>query len=176
MSIQNIKQLFLVGFLGLALVGCSSAPKTTEADPEAKQVATDQVEQDVAALQLAAAQALEAQKSELLATIQGKVVHFDFDRSDVKSDDYQIIKGNADYMALDKSLSVTIKGHTDERGSSEYNLALGERRAQAVKNALIAEGVSPARITVVSYGEASPVDDAHNESAWTKNRRAEFSY
>lgn len=176
MTIQNIKQLFLVGFLGLVLVGCSSAPKTTEAEPEAKQVAEENVEQDIAALQLAAAQALEAQKSELLATIQGKVVHFDFDRSDVKSDDYQIIKGNADYMALDGSLSVSIKGHTDERGSREYNLALGERRAQAVKNALIAEGVSPARITVVSYGEDAPVDEAHNESAWSKNRRAEFSY
>ncbi len=176
MSIQNIKQLFLVGFLGLALVGCSSTPKTTEANPEAKQMAADQVEQDVAALQLAAAQAIEAQKAELLATIQGKVVHFDFDRSDVKSDDYQVIKANADYMALDESLSVSIKGHTDERGSREYNLALGERRAQAVKNALISEGVSPARITVVSYGEDSPMDEAHNEAAWTKNRRAEFSY
>ncbi len=176
MSVQNIKQLFLVGFLGLALVGCSSAPKTTEADPEAKQMATDKVEQDIAALQLAAAQALEAQKAELLASIQGKVVHFDFDRSDVTSGDYQIIKGNADYMALEESLSVSIKGHADERGSREYNLALGERRAQAVKSALIAEGVSPERISVVSYGEDSPVDEAHNESAWTKNRRAEFSY
>ncbi|MGM0541758.1 MAG: peptidoglycan-associated lipoprotein Pal [Pseudomonadota bacterium] len=176
MSIQNIKQLFLVGFLGLALVGCSSAPKTTEAEPEAKPVAEEKVEQDVAALQLAAAQALEAQKAELLATIQGKVVHFDFDRSDIKSDYYSIIKGNADYMALDDSLSVSIKGHTDERGSREYNLALGERRAQAVKNALIAEGISPARITVVSYGEDAPVDEAHNEAAWSKNRRAEFSY
>ena len=176
MSVHNIKQLFLVGFLGLALVGCSSAPKTTEADPEGKQVATDKVEQDIAALQLAAAQALEAQKAELLASIQGKVVRFDFDRSDVKSGDYQIIKGNADYMALEGSLSVSIKGHGDERGSREYNLALGERRALAVKSALIAEGVSSERITVVSYGEDSPVDEAHNESAWAKNRRAEFSY
>ncbi|WP_019556761.1 peptidoglycan-associated lipoprotein Pal [Thiomicrorhabdus arctica] len=176
MSIQNVKQLFLVGLLGLTLVGCSSAPKTVEADAEATQVAADHVEQDVAAIQLAAAQALETQKAELLASIQGKVVHFDFDRSDVKSEDYQIIKGNADYMALDGSVSVSVKGHTDERGSREYNLALGERRAQAVKNALIAEGVSPARITVVSYGEDSPIDEAHNESAWTKNRRAEFSY
>lgn len=176
MSLQSIKQLFLVGFLGLALVGCSSAPKTTEVDTEAKQVAADKVEQDIAAVQLAAAQALEAQKAELLASIQGKVVHFDFDRSDVKSDDYQIIKGNADYMALDGSLSVSVKGHADERGSREYNLALGERRAQAVKNALIAEGVSPARITVVSYGEDTPIDEAHNETAWAKNRRVEFSY
>ena len=176
MSIQSIKQLFLMGLLGLTLVGCSSAPKTTEADPEAKQIATDQVEQDIAAVKLAAAQALEAQKAELLASIQGKVVHFDFDRSDVKSSDYQVIKGNADYMALEGSLSVSVKGHTDERGSREYNLALGERRAEAVKNALIAEGVNPARITVVSYGEDSPVDEAHDESAWGKNRRAEFSY
>lgn len=176
MSIESIKQLFLVGFLGFALVGCSSAPKTDMAESDGKQVATEQVEQDVAAMKLAAAQALAAQEAELLASIQGKVIHFDFDRSDVKSDDYAIIKANADYMSLNMSKSVSVKGHCDERGTREYNLALGERRANAVKNALIAEGVSSSRITVVSYGEDSPVDEAHNEAAWAKNRRAEFTY
>jgi peptidoglycan-associated lipoprotein len=176
MSIQGIKQLFLVGFLGFAVVGCSSAPKTEVTEPDGKETATQQVEQDVAAIKLAAAQALAAQEAELLASIQGKVVSFEFDRSDVNPKDFAIIKANADYMALNMSKTVSVKGHCDERGTREYNLALGERRANAVKNALVAQGVSPSRITVISYGEDSPVDDAHNAAAWTKNRRAEFTY
>ncbi len=177
MSIQSIKQLFLVGFLGLTLVGCSSAPKTNEADTDASAtIVVDQDDQDAVAAQLAAAQALEAQKAELLSNLQGKVVRFEFDRSDIQSSDYQIIKNNADYMSLERFVTVKVLGHTDERGTREYNLALGERRAEAVKNALIAEGVSAERITVISYGEDNPVDDAQTEAAWAKNRRAEFSY
>lgn len=165
----------MVGFLGFALVGCSSAPKTDDSD-SGKQAAADQVNSDIEAAKMSAAQALAAQKAELLASIDGKVVHFDFDRSDVKPEDYALIKSNADYMALETSATITIKGHCDERGTREYNLALGERRANAVKNALVAEGVSPSRITVISLGEDSPADEAHNETAWAKNRRAEFSY
>jgi peptidoglycan-associated lipoprotein len=104
------------------------------------------------------------------------VVRFDFDRSEVKSEFYEVIQANARYMQADSSANVTISGHCDERGTREYNLALGERRAIAVKNALIAEGVADDRITVVSFGEDNPVDEAHNEQAWSKNRRAEFAY
>ncbi|NPA71584.1 MAG: peptidoglycan-associated lipoprotein Pal [Gammaproteobacteria bacterium] len=175
MSIKTIKQILVVGFLGFTLVGCSSTPKTDEADT-GKQEATDQVNSDIAAERLAAAEALAAKQAELLASLKGKVVHFDFDSSDVKSSDYAVIKANADYLTGDSSLNVTVKGHGDERGSREYNLALGERRANAVKNALVSEGVSPSRITVISFGEDAPVDEAHTEAAWTKNRRAEFSY
>ena len=113
---------------------------------------------------------------DLYAALQGKVVNFEFDRSEVQSQFYDVVKMNADYMALNDSAMVTVKGYCDERGTREYNLALGERRANAVKNALIAEGVSPSRINVISFGEENPVDPAHNEAAWAKNRRAEFSY
>ncbi len=176
MSIKSISQLFLVGFLGFALVGCSSTPKTDDS----KEVATTQVDADIEAAKRAAAEReaaeLAALKAKIKATIEGKSVHFDFDQSVIRSEDYQLIKGNADYMSLEPNVSVTIKGYGDERGTREYNLALGERRAQAVKNALIAEGVSPSRISVISFGEDNPVDEGHNEAAWAKNRRAEFSY
>lgn len=199
MSISALKQLFFVGLLGATLVGCSSTPTTeentskasaTQADAEkaaAEQAAADraQAEAEAAAERQAAAEAAAnavptnadgLTADELYAALQGKVVNFEFDRSEVRSGFYEVIKLNADYLALNSSSIITIAGHCDERGTREYNLALGERRANAVKNALIAEGVSPSRINVISYGEERPVDMAHNENAWTKNRRAEFNY
>ncbi|BCN92949.1 peptidoglycan-associated lipoprotein [Thiomicrorhabdus immobilis] len=179
MSFKSITQLFLVGFLGFTLVGCSSTPKT-DSDSSNKDVATNQVDADIEAAKRAAAERaaadLEAKKAELKAAIDGKVVHFDFDMSEIRPSDYALIKAHADYMSLVPGASLTVSGYCDERGTREYNLALGERRANAVQNALVAEGVSPSRINVISFGEDNPVDEAHSESAWAKNRRAEFSY
>lgn len=187
MSTSGLKQLFLVGFLGLTLVGCSSTPTTEEGDTGSTTEQTSASAEtetssatdsnagsgaDMAAATNAAGQTAE----DLYAALQGKVVNFEFDRSEVQSQFYDVIKMNADYMALNDSAMVTVKGYCDERGTREYNLALGERRANAVKNALVAEGVSPSRINVISFGEENPVDPAHNEAAWAKNRRAEFSY
>ncbi|WP_127470421.1 peptidoglycan-associated lipoprotein Pal [Thiomicrorhabdus aquaedulcis] len=174
MSVTNIKQLFLVGFLGLALVGCSSTPKTEEAAPVATVDTTDADAARLAAEKAAAD--LAAKKANLMAIIAGKVVRFEFDKSDVQPEFFSIVKANADYLALDPSVAVTINGHCDERGTREYNLALGERRAAAVKTALMSEGVSADRINVVSMGEDSPVAEGHNEAAWSENRRAEFAY
>jgi len=178
MSFRSISQLFLVGFLGFALVGCSSTPKMD--DDNSKEMASSQVDADIAAAKLAAAEKaaadLAAKKSELKAMIDGKAVHFDFDMSDIRPSDYELIKAHADYMALESGSSITVSGYGDERGTREYNLALGERRANAVKNALVAEGVSPSRISVISFGEDNPVAEGHNENAWSKNRRAEFQY
>ena len=175
MYMKKLAQLFMVGFLGFALVGCSSTPKTDD-DVDNKAEATEQVETDIEAAKRAAAEKAAAELAELKAKIEGKVVHFDFDRYEIKAEDYELIKANADYLSLQPEISVTINGYCDERGTREYNLALGENRALAVKNALVAEGVSPSRINVVSYGEDNPVDEGHNEAAWAKNRRAEFQY
>lgn len=175
MALKNISQLFMVGFLGFALVGCSATPKT-EAVVDDKEQATEQVEADIDAAQRAAAEKAAAELAELKAMIDGKVVYFDFDRYEINPDDYKIVKANADYMNLMPELQITINGHADERGTREYNLALAENRALAVKNALIAEGVSPSRINVVSFGEDKPAVDGHDESSWSQNRRAEFVY
>lgn len=199
MSLSGLKQLFLVGFLGVTLVGCSSTPTNEDnasnvaaeqaaADAAAAKQAAEQAAAEQAAADAAAAAAAKAAAeavptnadgmtaAELFAALQGKVVNFEFDRSEVRSEFYDVIKLNADYMALNSDANITIEGHCDERGTREYNLALGERRANSVKNALIAEGVSPSRITVISYGEERPVNTAHNDFAWSKNRRAEFNY
>lgn len=194
MSLSGLKQLFLVGVLGVSLVGCSSTPTnedTAASNAAAEQAAADAAAAEQAAADAAAAEAAAAAKAaaeavptnadgmtaaELFDALQGKVVNFEFDRSEVRSEFYDVIKLNADYMALNSDANITIEGHCDERGTREYNLALGERRANSVKNALVAEGVSPSRITVISYGEERPVNTAHNEVAWSKNRRAEFNY
>jgi len=177
---KSIKQLVMIGFVGFTLVGCSSTPKPTAEAPDVAQVVEEvvvvQVDEDIEAIKRAKANRLAAQKAELLATIQREVVYFDFDQFDVESQFYSTIKANADYMALEPTVNVTVKGYCDERGTREYNIALGERRANAVKRALIAEGVSPSRIEVVSYGEENPAAEGHTEAAWSKNRRAEFSY
>ncbi len=177
---RNIKQLLVIGFVGFTLVGCSSAPKPTEDAPEGKQVVNeiviDQINQDISEVKQSKIKTLAEQKSELLAIVKREVVYFDFDQADVASQFYSTIKANADYMALEPTATVTVRGYCDERGTREYNIALGERRANSVKRALIAEGVSPSRIEVISYGEENPAVEGHNEAAWAKNRRATFSY
>lgn len=103
-------------------------------------------------------------------------VHFEFDSSSVDSESAAIIEAHAKHLANNKSLSVTLEGHADERGTREYNLALGERRAQAVARMMKALGVSGSRIKTVSYGEEKPLALEHNESGWRQNRRVEIIY
>ena len=105
-----------------------------------------------------------------------RVVYFDFDRSDVKEEYREILAAHARYLAEHPSASVTIEGHADERGTREYNMALGERRAKAVKRLLVAMGASADQISVISYGEERPAALGHDESAWALNRRAEIIY
>ena len=172
---KKLHMLFAAGFLGLALTGCSSTPKHEKATGQAAtQTETAQPAQTQAA-ETASVSSKEALQQEISA-MREKRVHFDFDKSAIKPEYFSVIQAHAKFMAEHPELKVTIAGYCDERGSDEYNLALGERRANAAYNALVAEGVSPSRIQIVSYGEAYPLDPAHNETAWAKNRRATFVY
>jgi peptidoglycan-associated lipoprotein len=105
-----------------------------------------------------------------------RVVYFDFDRSDVHEEDRPIIEAHAGYLAAHPNAKVILEGHTDERGSREYNLALGERRSIAVRQMMTVLGVSPDQIQVVSYGEEKPAAEGHDEEAWRLNRRVEITY
>jgi peptidoglycan-associated lipoprotein len=105
-----------------------------------------------------------------------KVVYFDFDRSEIRPEYVDTLRAHAEYLVNTPSARLVIEGHCDERGSREYNIALGERRANSVKRFLEAEGVSPVQLDTISYGEERPVDPGHNEAAWAKNRRAELVY
>jgi peptidoglycan-associated lipoprotein len=101
-------------------------------------------------------------------------IYFNFDSSTLSDDSRSILSKNADLLAKQSSLKVRIEGNCDERGSDEYNMALGERRAKAAKDYLVNLGVQPDRLSTISYGEEKPVDQGHDEAAWAKNRRDEF--
>ena len=103
-----------------------------------------------------------------------KIIHFDFDKSDIRPGDAKILDANAAWLTANPKLLLLIEGHCDERGTSEYNLALGERRAKATQAYLVSRGVQAERIATVSYGEERPVCTEHTEACWAKNRRDQF--
>ncbi len=101
----------------------------------------------------------------------GDRVFYGYDRYDLSSEARNVLEAQAEWLKQYPGLSVTVEGHADERGTREYNLALGERRANSVKNYLVALGVSPSRITTISYGKERPAVPGSNEQAWAQNRR-----
>jgi peptidoglycan-associated lipoprotein len=101
----------------------------------------------------------------------GDRIFFDFDKAVLKSAAQRTLTRQAEWMKQNSNVMVTVEGHADERGTREYNLALGERRATAVKNFLVALGVSPSRIATISYGKERPAALGHNDAAWSQNRR-----
>ncbi len=101
-----------------------------------------------------------------------KDIHFEFDRYEIRPADAEILKANAAFLMKLPNRKFQVEGHCDERGTAEYNLALGERRANSVKKYLISLGVSANQVSIISYGKEMPLDPAHNEDAWSKNRRA----
>ncbi|MEA5444224.1 peptidoglycan-associated lipoprotein Pal [Gammaproteobacteria bacterium AB-CW1] len=105
-----------------------------------------------------------------------RVIYFDFDRYEVKSEYRELVREHARYLRDRPDLRVRLEGHTDERGSREYNIGLGDRRAQAVRRMLVLHGVSEDQIRTVSYGEERPAIPESNEDAWAANRRVEIDY
>jgi len=132
----------------------------------------------------------EAEKKELEKSLQAKKtpgiegeyfessllkdIHFNFDKYDVRPEDAEILKQTAALLAKYPTVKIQIEGHCDERGTSEYNLALGERRANSAKKYLVSLGIPESRISTISYGKEKPLDPGHNEEAWAKNRRDHF--
>lgn len=108
------------------------------------------------------------------AALQAETIHFDFDKSSIKASEQSKLNDVANYLNSNKSAAVRVEGNCDERGTEEYNRSLGERRALAAREYLVRLGVDASRIDTISYGEDKPVDPAHNESAWSQNRRDDF--
>jgi peptidoglycan-associated lipoprotein len=105
-----------------------------------------------------------------------RVIYFDFDSSEIKGDGTDIVGAHAKYLASNPTARVRLEGHTDDRGSREYNIGLGERRAQSVRRALLLQGATEAQLSTVSYGAERPAVAGHDETAWAKNRRVEIVY
>ena len=150
--------LFAMAVAGLVLAGCSSTP-TEEGTKTTAAPATPVVGAAAAADR---------------ASVAAAKVYFDFDRAEIKAEFMPVIKAQAAFLAANASKSVTLEGHCDDRGTREYNLSLGERRAQSVADVLKGNGVAASRIKTVSFGEDRPAVEGHDEAAWAKNRRVEF--
>ena len=105
-----------------------------------------------------------------------RVIYFEYDSSDVKSEDRTTVEAHAAYLVANPDVIITLEGHADERGSREYNLALGERRALTVKRQMALIGASPDQIRTVSYGEERPAIDGQDDYSWSQNRRVEIIY
>ena len=173
----------LILCIGLMMTGC---PKKTvmKEEPSVKKEETAKVEAERAAKGREAEAAKKELEKSLVAKkepgIEGVVfessllkdIRFDFDKYDIRPGDVALLKENAALLMKYHSVKIQIEGHCDERGTVEYNLALGERRANSTKNYLVSIGISPERISTISYGKEKPSDPGHNEEAWTKNRRA----
>ena len=172
---------------GLMIV-TSCAKKTVKADlglaqtqeDEAAKLAAEKAKQEEIARQRALDEKRrqeEAARRKIITArnlFMNENIYFDFDRSDLKPETQEILKGKAEWLRKNPGESVIIEGHCDERGTNEYNLALGDRRAQSAKNFLIDLGIARSRLTTISYGEERPADPRQNETAWSKNRRDHF--
>jgi len=162
----------------LAFAGCSSGAKLNDVSVEIKTNAT------------AATKAAPSSSQSGVTTVQagkvsnidpgpagvGKVVYFDFDSFVIKAESQALIEAHARYLRADKNRRVSIEGHADDRGGREYNLALGQKRSEAVRKALGLLGVSDGQLEAVSFGKEKPAVPGNDEAAYAKNRRAEFNY
>lgn len=110
------------------------------------------------------------------AFLAKRVVHFDYDSSELSTEDYQTLQAHAQFLLANANSKIALTGHTDERGTREYNMALGERRAKAVESYLVTNGVNPNQLEAVSYGKEMPINTGNNEAAWKENRRVELNY
>ena len=115
-----------------------------------------------------------ARASEEVRSTLAAMIHFDLDKSNIRSDDAGVLDQKVAILQANPELRIRIGGHCDERGSDEYNLALGNRRAQSAKQYLVSHGIDASRIETQSWGEEKPLVDGHDESAWSQNRRDEF--
>ena len=186
---KSFSILILILCIGLIMTGC---PKKTvvKEEPTTKK-SEEAVKKEAKEEELARIKEEEAKKAQEKAFekslvpkktpgIEGegfeskllKDIHFDFDKYDIRPTDAGILKENAALLVKFPNVKIQIEGHCDERGTVEYNLALGERRANSAKRYLISLGIPEKRISTISYGKERPSDPGHNEEAWAKNRRA----
>ena len=169
---RALKILLLVS-LSAALAGCPKKPTTVPNATQGDSVAatTDTAGRGYSGVGKGVAEANATTGDSV--KIQA-IIHFDYDSSLIKPEYTSVIGAQARRLAADRGLKLRLEGHPDERGSAEYNIGLGERRAQAVKRALLLEGATEAQLATVSFGSERPMAEGHNEAAWSQNRRVEI--
>ncbi len=193
---KTMTGLLIVGFISASLLFTSACQKKVEVAPgptqeeidaqkkaeeEARLKAEEEARRAEEAARLAEQERIRAEQEraarearEAMAAMESEKIYFDYDSSELKSEAQEILTKKAAWLKANRDYKLKIEGHCDERGSTEYNLALGARRAEAASKFLNALGISSDRITTVSYGEEKPAVEGRNEAAWSQNRRDEF--
>jgi peptidoglycan-associated lipoprotein len=141
-----------------------------EADKRAKELA----DREAGVKKQAARDAFLKKSLEGLNELNLQSIYFDYDKSSIRPDAREMLKSNTEIFTKNSAATIVVQGHCDERGTVEYNIALGERRAQETKQYLVNLGIGASRIETISYGEERPLDPGHDEKAWAQNRRAQF--
>ena len=187
MNLSTLRNLFALVIIAMFAIGCASNEEIPEPEPLVEEVTEDGDasavglgEQDGLSEEELALQREEekakAMAAEMAALREVRTFYFDFDKSSVKPEARQYIQAHAQYLQQNPSINVTLNGYADERGTKEYNLALGERRAMSVRNFLEVNGARRSQIEVISFGEEFPADPGRNEAAWAQNRRVVIEY
>ena len=172
---RRILVVLLVACLGLT--ACASKKPNVPPPPPASEVGAGSEASGAGANGAAAGQNGDDETAGPQAGLLAKrVIYFDFDSSEIKGEGTDIVGAHAKYLASHPTARVRLEGHTDDRGSREYNIGLGERRAQSVRRALLLQGATEAQLSTVSYGAERPAVAGHDETAWSKNRRVEVVY
>jgi peptidoglycan-associated lipoprotein len=172
--VRSAGMVFLIVLLAAALGGCGCFRQAMkgEAAPAPPTASVEKAPERSAAKE--AAPVPEAAKEAPAAMVSLKVIHFDFDRYAIRPEDAEILKGDYGWFQANPGTRVRIEGNCDERGTVEYNLVLGQKRADSAKSYLATLGLDPKLVDTISYGKERPVDPGHNEEAWAKNRRDDF--
>ena len=168
-------QIAAVVVLSLTMAGCSTmGGKTAKDSGEGAAVS------EAGGVDISAASAGENWQGNPLdnpgSPLSVRIIYFDYDESQIREDLRDVVIAHGNYLAINSTVTITVEGHADERGSREYNIALGERRANAVRNLILAQGAAENQIYIVSYGEERPLMVGADEEAWAQNRRVELLY
>ena len=165
-----VYKLLVSAFLVLFVAACATKPKDA-ADSSGSGSSSSDSSVEGTISETAGSGIVAGSQEDLIVNV-GDRVFFGYDSSDLDSDALELLQDQVAWLKQNSNVSVTIEGHCDERGTREYNLALGEKRAQAVKNYLIGLGISPDRVSTVSYGKERPAVVGSNDGAWAQNRRS----
>ncbi|MCA1928518.1 peptidoglycan-associated lipoprotein Pal [Rheinheimera sp.] len=168
MNLNKVLKGLLVAVPVLTLAACSSTDEVAATDANTGANTNQVVEQGLSAEELL--------RQQLEALRQDNTIYFDFDKSEIRSEFASVLEAHAAFLRARTNITVTVEGHTDARGTPEYNIALGERRGQSVTQYLANLGVAAGQMSVVSYGEEKPAVEGNDESAFSKNRRAVLVY
>jgi len=172
----GLSKIFAVSLTVLAMTGCASKGGTTDEAATTETAAQESQTQAVPGSPGVGVETEVQTEGAANPLLEQTTIYFDYDRASVRPEFKEILNAHAEYLKANPQARIVLEGHCDERGTVEYNLALGERRANTTKRYLIVQGVNQSQIETVSYGEERPAQIGSTEAAWAKNRRSEITY